>query len=47
MIAQLPYSPDLASVDFFLFRKIKQELASLSLTPDTSKKSWEGVVVVD
>ncbi len=27
-----PYSPDLAPADFFLFRKVKEQLASLHLT---------------
>ena len=43
MIDHLPYLPDLAPADFFLFRKIKQELAGLTLTPDTFKKSWRGL----
>jgi hypothetical protein len=37
-----PYSPDLALVDFFVFSKVKRELASLILTKETFKKEWEG-----
>jgi histone-lysine N-methyltransferase SETMAR len=39
-----PYSPDLAPADFFLFLKVKAELAGQTLTQETFKKSWEGVV---
>jgi hypothetical protein len=39
-----PYSPDLALVDYFLFRRVKEELAGLRLTPGTLKNTWEGVV---
>ena len=39
-----PYSPDLAPADFFLFRKVKEELAGLSLTADSLKQTWEGVI---
>ena len=39
-----PYSPDLAPADFFLFRKVKEELAGLTLTQDSLKSAWEGVV---
>jgi histone-lysine N-methyltransferase SETMAR len=38
-----PYSPDLASADFFLFRRVKKELAGRSLDEGTLKKTWEGV----
>jgi hypothetical protein len=31
-------------VDFFLFRRVKEELAGLSLDEDSLKKTWEGVV---
>jgi hypothetical protein len=30
--------------DFFLFRRVKEELASLSLDEHSLKKTWEGVV---
>jgi histone-lysine N-methyltransferase SETMAR len=39
-----PYSPDLAPADFFLFRRVKEELAGVRLTPETIKTAWEGVV---
>jgi histone-lysine N-methyltransferase SETMAR len=39
-----PYSPDLAPADFFLFRKVKEELAGLTLTQESLKSAWEGVV---
>ncbi len=38
-----PHSLDLAPADF-LFRRVKEELAGVRLTPKTSKKAWEGVV---
>jgi histone-lysine N-methyltransferase SETMAR len=38
-----PYSPDLAPADFFLFRRVKEELAGKRLTPETLKKTWDGV----
>ena len=39
-----PYSPDLAPADFFLFPKIKNQLAGRTLTQETFQKSWEGMV---
>jgi hypothetical protein len=41
----LPYSPDLAPADFFLFPKVKKELAGLTLTKETFKKEWEGATI--
>jgi histone-lysine N-methyltransferase SETMAR len=38
-----PYSPDLALADFFLFRKVKEELGGQSLDQETIKNAWEGV----
>jgi histone-lysine N-methyltransferase SETMAR len=38
-----PYSPDLAPADFFLFWRVKEELAGRSLDEGTLKKTWEGV----
>jgi histone-lysine N-methyltransferase SETMAR len=35
-----PYSPDLALVDYFLFRRAKEELAGIWLTPESLKKTW-------
>jgi histone-lysine N-methyltransferase SETMAR len=34
-----PYSPDLTPADFFLFRKVKAELAGQTLTQETFKNS--------
>jgi histone-lysine N-methyltransferase SETMAR len=39
-----PYSPNLTPADFFLFRRVKEELAGIRLSPETIKKAWEGVV---
>jgi histone-lysine N-methyltransferase SETMAR len=39
-----PYSPDLAPADYFLFRRVKEELAGLSLDASSLKKIWEGVI---
>jgi histone-lysine N-methyltransferase SETMAR len=38
-----PYSPDLAPADFFLFQKVKEELAGLHLSQESLKSAWEGV----
>jgi histone-lysine N-methyltransferase SETMAR len=38
-----PYSPDLAPADFFLFRRVKEELAGITLDHSSLKKEWEGV----
>jgi hypothetical protein len=38
VIEHLPYLPDLALADIFLFPKVKRELASLTLTKETFKK---------
>jgi hypothetical protein len=35
---------DLALADFFLFWKVKEELAGIALAPESLKKIWEGVV---
>jgi hypothetical protein len=34
----------LAPADYFLFPRVKRELAGLTLTQDTFKKEWEGAV---
>jgi hypothetical protein len=34
---------DLAPVDYFLFRRVKEELAGIRLTLESLKKSLEGV----
>ena len=39
-----PYSPDLAPADFFLFRRVKEELSGLTLSQESLKKTWEGVI---
>ncbi len=39
-----PYSPDLAPADFFLFRRVKEELAGKTLDKGTLKTTWERVV---
>jgi histone-lysine N-methyltransferase SETMAR len=44
MIEHPPYSPDLAPADFFLFPKVKKELAGLTLMRESFKKDWEGAV---
>jgi hypothetical protein len=44
MIEHPPYLPDLALADFFLFPKVKKELAGLTLTRESFKKDWEGAV---
>ena len=44
LIEHPPYSPDLAPADFFLFPKVKMELAGMTLTQETFKNTWEGVI---
>jgi len=39
-----PYSPDLAPADYFLFPTVKRELAGRTLTQETFKTSWDGVL---
>jgi hypothetical protein len=41
MIEHPPYSADLALAIFFLFPKVKRELAGLILTKETFKKELE------
>jgi hypothetical protein len=38
-----PYSPDLAPADFFLFQKVKEQLAGLHLTQESLRSVWKGV----
>jgi histone-lysine N-methyltransferase SETMAR len=45
LLQHLPYSPDLTPADFFLFRRVKEELAGIQLSPATIKEAWEGVVL--
>jgi hypothetical protein len=40
----LPYLPDLACADFFLFPRVKEQLSGISLNQETLKKNWEGVM---
>jgi hypothetical protein len=44
MVPHPSYSPDPALADFFLFPRVKAELAGLTLTQETFKNTWEGVV---
>ena len=44
MLQHPPYSPDLAPADFFLFPKVKNQLAGISMDKDEVKKVWEGVI---
>ena len=39
-----PYSSDLAPADYFLFPKLKKELAGITMTQEKFKKEWEGVL---
>jgi hypothetical protein len=39
-----PYSPDLTPVNYFLFPKLKKELAGFTMTQEEFKKDWEGVL---
>ncbi len=38
------YSSDLAPADYFLFPKLKKELAGINMTQEKFKKEWEGVL---
>jgi histone-lysine N-methyltransferase SETMAR len=44
LLSHLPYSPDLNPVDYFLFPKLKKELAGFIMTQEEFKKEWEGVL---
>ena len=44
LLSHPPYSPDLAPADFFLFPKLKKELAGFTMTQEEFKKEWEGVL---
>ena len=37
------YSPDLAPADFFLFPKVKEALAGITIAADGVKNAWDGV----
>jgi histone-lysine N-methyltransferase SETMAR len=44
LLSHPPYSPDLAPADYFLFPKLKKELAGNTMTQEEFKKEWEGVL---
>jgi len=44
LLSHPPYSPDLTPADYFLFPKLKKELAGFSMTQEEFKKEWEGVL---
>ncbi len=45
LLSHLPYSSDLAPADYFLFPKLKKELAGITMTQEKFKKEWEGVLL--
>ncbi len=44
LLSHPPYSPDLTPADYFLFPKLKKELAGITMTQEEFKKEWEGVL---
>jgi hypothetical protein len=44
LLSHPPYSSDLAPDDYFLFPKLKKELAGITMTQEEFKKEWEGVL---
>jgi hypothetical protein len=44
LLSRPPYSSDLSPADYFLFPKLKKELAGLTMTQEKFKKEWEGVL---
>jgi hypothetical protein len=44
LLSHPPYSPDLTPADYFLFPKLKKELAGITMTQEKFKKEWEGVL---
>ena len=44
LLSNPPYSFDLAPADYFLFPKLKKELAGITMTQEKFKKEWEGVL---
>ncbi len=44
LLSHPPYSPDLNPADYFLFRKLKKELAAFAMIQEEFKKEWEGVL---
>ena len=44
MIQHPPYSPDLAPAGFFLFPKVKEQLAGITLTQQSFRSTWDRVL---
>ena len=44
MIQHLPYLPDLAPGDFFLFPNVNEQLAGITLTQQRFQPTWERVL---
>jgi hypothetical protein len=44
LLSRPPFSPDLIPADYFLFPKLKKELAGLTMIKEEFKKEWEGVL---
>ena len=44
MIQHPPYLPDLAPADFFLFPKVKEQLAGITLTQQSFRSTWDRVL---
>jgi hypothetical protein len=44
VLEHLFHSSDPSSVDYFLFRRVKEELARICLTPEHFKKISEGII---
>jgi len=44
LLSHRPYSPDLTPANYFLFPKLKKELAGFIMTQEELKKEWEGVL---
>ncbi len=45
LLEHAPYSPYMASADYFLFKKAKTGAGSQSLDQDSFKNAWEGVAI--
>ena len=44
LLSHPSYSFDLVPADYFLFPKLKKELAGVTMTQEKFKKEWEGVL---
>jgi hypothetical protein len=44
LLSHPPYSPDLTPADYFLFPKLKKEMAGFTMTQEEFQKEWEGVL---